>query len=63
MDDMSTYENMAWLKREQIFGNVKFYLPSVGKILYNPLTPAMKWILGTLYVLVLFFIDRLDKVA
>ena len=63
MDDMSTYENMEWPKRDEIYGKVVFYIPYVGKIVYNVLTPNTKWALAIGYIIVLFFIDRLDKIV
>lgn len=63
LDDMSTYDNMEWLKRDQIHGRVVFYIPAAGRIVYNSVTPFMKWVIGLTYLTVLLFIDKIDKLT
>ena len=63
IDDMSTYEGMEWLRRDEVHGKVVFYIPAAGRIVYNSVTPLVKWVIGGVYLAVLVFVDKIDRLA
>lgn len=51
---------MEWMKRDQIYGKVLFYIPELGRIVTQELTPHVKWGMAGVYLLILFFMDKLS---